>query len=87
MKPELVQRGENVTIVYQAPGLMLAVRGKAKDGGAEGDMIDVVNLQSKRTVRATIIGRDRVAVEPMTARIIAAADFSSKRSQPAAGAE
>lgn len=87
MKPELVQRGENVTIVYQAPGLMLAVRGKAKDGGAEDDMIDVVNLQSNRTVRATIIGRGQVAVEPMTARIIAAADFSTKRSQPNDGAK
>jgi flagella basal body P-ring formation protein FlgA len=84
MKPELVQRGESVTIVYQAPGLMLAVRGKAKDGGADGDMIDVVNLQSNRVVRATIIGRGRVAVEPMTARIVAAADLSSKRSQPGA---
>jgi flagella basal body P-ring formation protein FlgA len=87
MKPELVQRGENVTIVYQAPGLMLAVRGKAKDSGAEDDMIDVVNLQSNRTVRAIIIGRGQVAVEPITARIIAAVDFSSKRSLPNAGAK
>jgi flagella basal body P-ring formation protein FlgA len=85
-KPELVQRGESVTIVYEMPGLMLAVRGKAKDGGVEGDMIDVVNLQSNRTVRATIIGRGQVAVEPMTARIIAAADISSN-SRPVAGAK
>jgi len=86
MKPELVQRNESVTIVYQMPGLMLAVRGKAGDGGAEGDMIDVVNLQSNRTVRATIIGRGQVAVAPMTARIIAAAAIPSSLSQPSAGA-
>lgn len=86
MKPELVQRNESVTIVYQTPGLMLAVRGKAGDGGAEGDMIDVVNLQSNRTVRATIVGRGQVAVVPMTARIIAAAEISSNLSQPNAGA-
>ena len=86
-KPELVQRSESVTLVYQMPGLMLAVRGKASDGGAEGDMIDVVNLQSNRTVRGTIIGRGQVAVVPMTARIIAAAEIPSSFSQPNTGAK
>jgi flagella basal body P-ring formation protein FlgA len=85
-KPELVQRGESVTIIYQTPGLMLAVRGKAGDGGTEGDMIDVVNLQSKRTVRATIIDRGRVEVAPMTARVVAAAEMSSNL-QPDPGAK
>jgi flagella basal body P-ring formation protein FlgA len=74
MKPELVQRNENVTLVYQAPGITLAVRGKALDGGAEGDMIDVVNAQSNRTVRGTIVGPGQVAVASMTARVIAAAE-------------
>lgn len=87
MKPELVERGEAVTIIYQSPGLMLAVRGKATDGGAEGDMIDVVNLQSKRVVRATIIGRGQVAVASMTARIVAAADVSSNLSRTGSGAK
>jgi flagella basal body P-ring formation protein FlgA len=77
MKPQLVERSESVTIVYQAPGLMLAVRGKASEGGTEGDMIDVVNLQSKRTIRATVIGRGQVAVTSMTTRIVASADLSS----------
>jgi flagella basal body P-ring formation protein FlgA len=84
-KPELVQRSENVTIVYQMPGLMLAVRGKATDGGAEGDMIDVVNLQSNRTVRATIVSRGQVAVAPITARIVVAAENVSSNSQPNSG--
>jgi flagellar basal body P-ring formation protein FlgA len=74
MKPELVHRNENVTLVYQAPGIMLAVRGKAADGGAEGDMIDVLNVQSNRTVRGTIIGPGQVAVASMAARVIAAAE-------------
>jgi flagella basal body P-ring formation protein FlgA len=87
MKPELVERGESVTIMYQSPGLMLAVRGKATDGGAEGDMIDVVNLQSKRVVRATIVGRGQVAVASMAARIVAAADVSSNLSRTVSGAK
>jgi flagella basal body P-ring formation protein FlgA len=86
MKPEIVQRNENVTIVYQVPGLMLAVRGKATDGGAEGDMIDVVNLQSNRTLRATIIGPGQVAVAPMVARLLASAETPFNPS-PRAGAK
>jgi flagella basal body P-ring formation protein FlgA len=77
MKPELVQRNESVTLVYQAPGIMLAVRGKAIDSGAEGDMIDVVNAQSNRTVRGTIVGPGQVAVASMAARVIAAAEATS----------
>lgn len=87
MKPELVRRNDSVTIVYQVPGLMLAVRGKANEGGAEGDMIDVVNLQSNRVIRATIIGRGQVAVASMTARIVASADLSPNPSRTTSGAK
>jgi flagella basal body P-ring formation protein FlgA len=76
MKPEIVHRGENVTIIYQVPGIVLAVRGKAVDSGAEGDMVDIVNVQSNRTVRGTIIGPAQVAVASMAARVIASADAS-----------
>ena len=51
MKPEIVQRGEHVTITYQVPGVTLSVRGKATEGGALGDSIDVVNVQSNRTLQ------------------------------------
>jgi flagella basal body P-ring formation protein FlgA len=85
MKPQLVERNESVTIMYQAPGLMLAVRGKASEGGAEGDMIDVVNLQSKRVIRATVVGRGQVTVASMTARVVASADLSSNPSRATSG--
>jgi len=74
MKPELVQRNESVTIVYEVPGIMLTVRGKAMDSGAEGDMIDVLNVQSKRTVRGTVVGPGRVVAHSMAARVVAAAE-------------
>jgi flagella basal body P-ring formation protein FlgA len=73
MKPELVQRGEHVTITYQVPGVVLSVRGKATEGGALGDAIDVVNVQSNRTLRGTITGRGEVAVISMRPRVIASA--------------
>ena len=55
MKPELVQRNETVTIIYEVPGIVLTMRGKAQEAGAEGDVISVLNVQSKRTVQGTVI--------------------------------
>jgi flagellar basal body P-ring formation protein FlgA len=34
MKPEAVQRNDQVTIIYEVPGISLTVRGKAVEGGA-----------------------------------------------------
>jgi flagellar basal body P-ring formation protein FlgA len=62
MKPEVVQRNETVTLVYQVPGITLTVRGKATEGGAEGDVISVLNEQSKRTVQGVVAGPGRVVI-------------------------
>lgn len=72
MRPEIVRRNESVALVYQVPGITLSVRGKAVDSGAEGDMIDVVNVQSNRTVRGTVVGPGQVSVAAMT--VITTAD-------------
>lgn len=61
-KPDLVQRDQSVTLIYQAPGLYLTIRGKALDGGTEGDVVNVLNLQSKRTVSGVVIGRGQVSI-------------------------
>ncbi|HWP26078.1 MAG TPA: flagellar basal body P-ring formation chaperone FlgA [Xanthobacteraceae bacterium] len=62
MKPELIQRNEPVTVVFEVPGVLLTARGKALEAGAAGDIIAVLNIQSNRTVQATVIGPGRVAV-------------------------
>jgi flagella basal body P-ring formation protein FlgA len=62
MKPELVQRDETVTLLYQAPGVLLTMRGKAVEAGAEGEVIAVLNLQSKRTVHGAVTGYGQVTV-------------------------
>ena len=71
MKPELVQRNETVTLVYEVPGIMLTVRGKAAEGGAEGDVISVLNEQSKRTVQGVVVGPGRVVVSTGSPRLAA----------------
>jgi len=62
IKPQVVQRNEAVTISYQVPGIMLTVRGKALEAGALGDVVGVLNIQSNRTVQATVTGPGRVAI-------------------------
>jgi flagella basal body P-ring formation protein FlgA len=76
-KPDLVQRDQSVTIVFQTPGLYLTMRGKSLDNGTEGDVVNVLNLQSKRTVTGTVIGRGQVAIEIATPRLPAADNTAS----------
>jgi flagella basal body P-ring formation protein FlgA len=68
-KPDLVQRDDNVTLIFQSAGLYLTVRGKALDSGTEGDTVSVLNLQSKRTVSGVVIGRDQIAISVATPRL------------------
>jgi flagella basal body P-ring formation protein FlgA len=76
MKPDLIQRNETVTLVYEVPGITLTIRGRAAEGGVEGDVINVLNEQSKRTVQGVIIGPGRVAVTNGSPR------FAANRSVP-----
>jgi len=71
MKPEVVQRDASVTLVYAAPGITLTVRGKANEAGAEGDLISVTNLQSKRVIQGTVAADGSVIVHSSTPRIVA----------------
>ena len=63
-QPELVGRGDTVTIVYEAPGISLSMRGQATDGGRMGAVVNVVNVASKKVLQATVIGPGRVSVGP-----------------------
>jgi len=65
-KPDLVQRDQGVTLIYQTAGLYLTTRGKAVDNGTEGDVVNVVNLQSKRTVSGVVTGRGQVTIQIAT---------------------
>jgi flagellar basal body P-ring formation protein FlgA len=62
VRPDLVTRDQNVTLIYQGAGLYLTIRGKALDGGTEGDVVSVMNLQSKRVVSGTVSGRGQVTI-------------------------
>ena len=61
-RPEIVARGDIVTIVYEIPGMALSLRGRANEAGAQGDVVSVTNPQSKRTLQATVVAPGKVAV-------------------------
>lgn len=77
-QPLLVRRGETVTLVYEAPGLVLTVRGQALEQGSKGDSVTVLNQQSKRTIVGTIAGPGRVVIN----RTVAGPLASLGRAQP-----
>ena len=56
------------------------------DSGTEGDVVSVTNLQSKRIVSGTVIGRGQVAIAVATPRLpaTATADASSINVSPVA---
>lgn len=82
-KPDLVQRDQNVTLIYDAAGLYLTMRGKALENGTEGDVVNVMNLQSKRTVSGTVVGRGQVSI---TVAIPRPAQVSNATPAPGAAA-
>jgi flagella basal body P-ring formation protein FlgA len=70
MKPEVVQRNDIVTIIYQAPGVVLTLRGQAQDAGAIGDSIGVLNIESKRVVQGVVSAPGRVTVVAVPTRLV-----------------
>ena len=53
--------------MFRSSGLYLTVRGKAQDSGTEGDVVNVMNLQSKRSVAGVVTGRGEVTVSAPSA--------------------
>ncbi|HEV2513579.1 flagellar basal body P-ring formation chaperone FlgA [Bosea sp. (in: a-proteobacteria)] len=72
-REEVVGRGEIVTIVYEARGIAISMRGRANEAGAIGDSIAITNIQSKRVLQGTVTGPGRVNVSPHAGGQIAAA--------------
>jgi flagella basal body P-ring formation protein FlgA len=72
-RPEIVARGEVVTIVYEVPGMVLTLRGRAAEAGAQGDVITVTNPQSKKSLQAQVVAPGKVSVSAALPGRVAAA--------------
>jgi flagellar basal body P-ring formation protein FlgA len=59
----LVCKGDLVTISISNNGLNVAASGIAQQDGSLGDTIELINRQSKRTVRAEVMGVNSVSIQ------------------------
>lgn len=62
-QPQIVGRGEMITIIYDHGPMFLTAKGKALQNGAKGDIVNVVNATSSRTVQGIISGERQVTVQ------------------------
>lgn len=61
--PQLVARGDDITILFESGGMTLSAKGKSQQNGAQGDLVRVVNVSSSRTMSATVTGDRTVTVQ------------------------
>jgi flagella basal body P-ring formation protein FlgA len=61
--PPLVKRGDRVRIVLESAGLRISAFGQAKQKGAQGEMIPVVNLDSNKVIHARVVDSHTVRIE------------------------
>ncbi len=62
--PRIVSKNAIVTIVYQAPGLVVRAQGKTLGDAALGETVTVLNTQSKRVLQAIVVAPGVVSVVP-----------------------
>jgi flagellar basal body P-ring formation protein FlgA len=62
MQPQLVRRGEPVTIKIVSGALVITASGRALSGGGRGDSVRVVTNSTSRTLDGTVDGSGTVRV-------------------------
>ena len=68
-QPVLIERNQNITITYRAGAMVLSSQGRALQAGAKNDLINVLNLQSNRTLQARVLSPGEVLIAPRTLRL------------------
>ncbi|GAB5413251.1 MAG: hypothetical protein Cons2KO_08540 [Congregibacter sp.] len=61
-QPQLVARGQRVTLVAGSDGLEVRMQGKAMANGAQGDRLMVTNLSSGRRIEGVVLGDGSVRI-------------------------
>lgn len=64
VRPSLVQKGADVLMQLDTPGITLTAEGQALQSGAIGDHIRVLNPASRAIVDAEVLGPGRVRITP-----------------------
>jgi flagellar basal body P-ring formation protein FlgA len=61
--PSVIKRGDVVTILAKTPVLSVVVQGEAKEDGALGEQIRIVNLSSRKEIYGRVIDEHTVRVD------------------------
>jgi flagella basal body P-ring formation protein FlgA len=62
--PQVIHRGESVSITLDDGQMLLVTQGEAQMDGAVGERVRVVNSSSKKSIDAIVIGTGQVAIDP-----------------------
>ena len=60
--PQIVKRGEMITMVFENGALSLTAQGKALESGAKGDLVRVTNISSSRNLEAEVTAFKEVKI-------------------------
>lgn len=66
---QVIKANDVVTLSFEDQGISLALQGKALGGGAVGETVSVLNVTSKKTIQAVVIGPGQAIVGPAAERL------------------
>lgn len=61
-RPQIIGRGDFITLVYANGPLTLMTKGKSMQNAAKGDLVSVINISSSRTLQGVATGDHEVTV-------------------------
>ena len=61
--PPLVKNGDRVRIIVESEGLRITAFGQVKQRGAQGELIQVVNMDSNKVIYARVLDANTVKIE------------------------
>jgi flagella basal body P-ring formation protein FlgA len=59
----ILHKGDPVTIFLETGGILITAKGVAKEDALAGDLIKVLNWQSKKTIQAHVISSEAVRID------------------------
>ena len=61
---QVIKREDMIDLAFHAEGMTLTLQGKALNGAAIGETLNVMNLTSKKVIQAVAVGPDQAVVGP-----------------------
>jgi len=69
---KVIKRDDTVSVAFEQDGINLVLQGKALSDAVAGEAVEIMNLQSKKTIEAVAVGPGRAVVGPRAEQLRAA---------------